>query len=111
MREGGRGEVGGIQFGEGFLCIYVSGLSVYGFIRPLNVYCTDSSITKPAATTAFCDASKQLLIHRPPFVLTLHLKRFSQQGRRVKKNGKHISFPFLLDIRPFCTDQCDVCPS
>ena len=35
----------------------------------------------------FTDATKQLLIKTLPSVLTLHLKRFLQEGRRLRKNG------------------------
>ncbi len=57
---------------------------------------------------AFCDATKQILIQTPPQVLTLHLKRFSHQGRKLKKNNRHIAFPAQLDLRPFCTQHCQV---
>lgn len=57
---------------------------------------------------AFCDATKQLLIQRPPRVLTLHLKRFTHHGKSLKKNNRHISFPPLLDMMPFCTEECKV---
>ena len=57
----------------------------------------------------FSEATKQLLIESPPLVLNLHLKRFLQSGRHLRKNNKHISFPTLLDMRPFCTAKCQVC--
>ena len=57
---------------------------------------------------AFCNATKQMLIQVPPKVLTLHLKRFSHQGKKLQKNNKHISFPPLLDVMPFCTKNCQV---
>jgi len=57
----------------------------------------------------FSEATKQLLIESPPLVLNLHLKRFLQLGRHLRKNNKHISFPTLLDMRPFCTAKCQVC--
>ncbi|XP_053659042.1 ubiquitin carboxyl-terminal hydrolase 45 [Anopheles marshallii] len=49
------------------------------------------------------NATKQLLISQPPAVLILHLKRFQVGLRSVfKKLNKLVSFPFVLDIAPFC---------
>ena len=56
----------------------------------------------------FRDATKQLLIRSLPPVLTLHMKRFLQDGRRLRKNGCHIDFPNLLDMAPFCDHNCKV---
>ena len=55
-----------------------------------------------------CEAVKQMLVERLPLVLNLHLKRFVQAGRSLRKNGKHISFPPLLDMVPFCRPECKV---
>lgn len=51
----------------------------------------------------YTNATKQLLISSPPAVLILHLKRF-QVGPRCmfRKITKHVAFPFVLDIAPFC---------
>ncbi|XP_053678305.1 ubiquitin carboxyl-terminal hydrolase 45 [Anopheles nili] len=49
------------------------------------------------------NATKQFLISQPPAVLILHLKRFQVGLRGVfKKLNKLVSFPFVLDIAPFC---------
>ena len=56
----------------------------------------------------FRDAMKQLLIETLPPVLTLHLKRFLQEGRRLRKNGHHVEFPDVLDMAPFCVPECKV---
>ena len=56
----------------------------------------------------FTDATKQLLIKSLPPVLTLHLKRFLQEGRRLRKNGRPIAFPALLDMAPYCVADCKV---
>uniref|UniRef100_A0A8W7PSV7 Ubiquitin carboxyl-terminal hydrolase n=1 Tax=Anopheles coluzzii TaxID=1518534 RepID=A0A8W7PSV7_ANOCL len=49
------------------------------------------------------NATKQFLISQPPAVLILHLKRFQVGLRSVfKKLNKLVSFPFVLDIAPFC---------
>jgi hypothetical protein len=55
----------------------------------------------------FRDATKQLLIKSLPPVLTLHMKRFLQDGRRLRKNGRHIDFPEILDVAPFCIPDCE----
>lgn len=62
----------------------------------------EESPKEKKTSTVFCDATKQLLIERPPLVLTLHMKRFLQHGRRLRKNNRHVSFSPLLDIAPFC---------
>ncbi|EDQ92397.1 uncharacterized protein MONBRDRAFT_22039 [Monosiga brevicollis MX1] len=54
------------------------------------------------------EASKQLLIELPPTVLTLHLKRFEQHGTRLSKSSRHVSFPLVLDIAPFCSTECSM---
>ena len=63
---------------------------------------------KELASVVFSDAKKQFLIESLPPILTLNLKRFVQHGRRLLKNSRHISFPTILDVAPFCTDTCKV---
>lgn len=49
------------------------------------------------------NATKQFLISSPPAVLILHLKRFQMGARFMfRKLTRHVTFPFLLDIAPFC---------
>ncbi|CAB3992006.1 ubiquitin carboxyl-terminal hydrolase 16-like [Paramuricea clavata] len=50
----------------------------------------------------YTEAVKQLLINEAPPIFTLHLKRFHQVGYSLKKIPKHVDFPLLLDIAPFC---------
>uniref|UniRef100_A0A3Q3GTU1 Ubiquitin carboxyl-terminal hydrolase n=1 Tax=Labrus bergylta TaxID=56723 RepID=A0A3Q3GTU1_9LABR len=50
----------------------------------------------------YTDALKQMLISSPPPVLTLHLKRFQQNGYSICKVNRHVEFPFILDLAPFC---------
>ncbi|OQR75053.1 ubiquitin carboxyl-terminal hydrolase 16-like [Tropilaelaps mercedesae] len=57
------------------------------------------------------DAKMQLLILIPPAVLTLHLKRFMQEGFRLKKNGVRVSYPKILDMAPYCSKACINIPS
>ena len=61
---------------------------------------TSDSQEEEEEELVFCDATKQLLVRHLPPVLTLHLKRFLQEGRRLRKNGCHIEFPDLLDMAP-----------
>eukprot|EP00002_Diphylleia_rotans_P020287 TRINITY_DN3940_c0_g1_i1.p1 TRINITY_DN3940_c0_g1~~TRINITY_DN3940_c0_g1_i1.p1 ORF type:complete len:346 (+),score=89.31 TRINITY_DN3940_c0_g1_i1:1339-2376(+) len=51
------------------------------------------------------DALKQYLFEKTPPVLVLHLKRFMQNGRNIKKNNKEVPFPLDLDISPFLTED------
>lgn len=53
--------------------------------------------------TVYSAASKQLLIFAPPAILTLHLKRFTQNGFALRKAQKHVEFPLQLDLGPFCS--------
>ncbi|XP_069046289.1 ubiquitin carboxyl-terminal hydrolase 16 isoform X2 [Lepisosteus oculatus] len=58
----------------------------------------------------YTDALKQMLISLPPPVLTLHLKRFQQVGYSVCKVNRHVIFPQVLDLAPFCTTNCKNVP-
>lgn len=54
----------------------------------------------------YTDALKQMLISSPPPVLTLHLKRFQQNGYSICKVNRHVQFPLILDLSPFCGVKC-----
>ncbi|KAM6223494.1 ubiquitin carboxyl-terminal hydrolase 16 [Rhynchocyon petersi] len=54
----------------------------------------------------YTNAKKQMLISLAPPVLTLHLKRFQQAGFTLRKINRHIKFPEILDLAPFCTLKC-----
>uniref|UniRef100_A0A8C6RS08 ubiquitinyl hydrolase 1 n=1 Tax=Nannospalax galili TaxID=1026970 RepID=A0A8C6RS08_NANGA len=56
----------------------------------------------------YTNAKKQMLISLAPPVLTLHLKRFQQAGFNLRKINRHIKFPEILDLAPFCTLKCKV---
>nr|XP_019559760.2 ubiquitin carboxyl-terminal hydrolase 16 [Aedes albopictus] len=58
------------------------------------------------------NATKQFLISSPPAVLILHLKRF-QVGPRgmLRKITKPVTFPFVLDIAPFCGSKVKTLPN
>ncbi|XP_043921057.1 ubiquitin carboxyl-terminal hydrolase 45 isoform X2 [Protopterus annectens] len=54
----------------------------------------------------YTNARKQLLISSVPPVLVLHLKRFHQAGLSLRKVNKHVDFPLILDLAPFCSLSC-----
>ncbi|ETE73489.1 Ubiquitin carboxyl-terminal hydrolase 16, partial [Ophiophagus hannah] len=54
----------------------------------------------------YTNAKKQMLISLAPPILTLHLKRFQQAGYNLQKVNKHIMFPEVMDLAPFCSIKC-----
>lgn len=56
--------------------------------------------------TVYTNATKRFLVSSPPAVLILHLKRF-QIGPRCmfRKMTKHVNFPTILDLAPFCSTK------
>lgn len=53
------------------------------------------------------DTIKRILIDRVPPILTIHLKRFSQDARgRLTKLGGHVNFQEILDLRPYMDSRC-----
>lgn len=73
--------------------------------------CTEK-INGKDGKTINTNATKQFLISSPPAVLILHLKRF-QVGPRCmfRKLSKHVTFPFVLDIAPFCGSKVKKLPN
>ncbi|KAF4374590.1 hypothetical protein G4B88_004842 [Cannabis sativa] len=56
------------------------------------------------------DATKRVLINKVPPILTIHLKRFSQDARgRLSKLNGHVTFKEIIDLKPYmdasCTDE------
>jgi ubiquitin carboxyl-terminal hydrolase 22/27/51 len=54
-----------------------------------------------------CESVKQLSMKRLPAVICFHLKRF-EQGPTLKNSHKidtHVSFPDVLDMAPYVTDE------
>ena len=49
---------------------------------------------------------KQLLIHKLPQVLILHLKRFTIGAYTVTKNKARVTFPPVLDMAPYSSNLC-----
>uniref|UniRef100_A0A4W6E0X3 Ubiquitin carboxyl-terminal hydrolase n=1 Tax=Lates calcarifer TaxID=8187 RepID=A0A4W6E0X3_LATCA len=76
----------------------------------LCVTCTKRQGNKDKAggskKNIYTDALKQMLISSPPPVLTLHLKRFQQNGYSICKVNRHVQFPLVLDLAPFCAVKC-----
>ncbi|XP_056422147.1 ubiquitin carboxyl-terminal hydrolase 45 isoform X2 [Hyla sarda] len=56
--------------------------------------------------SVYTNARKQLLISSVPANLILHLKRFCQNGLTLRKINRHVDFPFILDLAPFCSVTC-----
>ncbi|KAF6116903.1 ubiquitin specific peptidase 45 [Phyllostomus discolor] len=54
----------------------------------------------------YTNARKQLLISSVPVILILHLKRFHQAGLSLRKVNRHVDFPLILDLAPFCSATC-----
>ncbi|KZV24718.1 ubiquitin carboxyl-terminal hydrolase 2-like [Dorcoceras hygrometricum] len=53
------------------------------------------------------DATKSILISRAPSVLTIHLKRFSQDARgRLSKLNGHVNFRDTIDLNPYLNTSC-----
>lgn len=59
-----------------------------------------------------CDGCKKqakrvrsLQISSAPEVLTVQLKRFSNQGRAMNKNSRYVSTPEVLDLAPWAVDK------
>ncbi|XP_068611086.1 ubiquitin carboxyl-terminal hydrolase 44 [Brachionichthys hirsutus] len=72
-----------------------------------NIYACDHCNSARRRTTSKSvlktEAQKQLMIHKLPQVLRLHLKRFRWSGRNHReKIGIHVSFDQLLDMEPYC---------
>ncbi|XP_073138486.1 ubiquitin carboxyl-terminal hydrolase 2 [Henckelia pumila] len=53
------------------------------------------------------DATKSILISKAPSVLTIHLKRFSQDARgRLSKLNGHVNFRETIDLNPYMKPRC-----
>ncbi|XP_059317764.1 ubiquitin carboxyl-terminal hydrolase 2-like [Lycium ferocissimum] len=53
------------------------------------------------------DATKRILIDKVPPILTIHLKRFSQDARgRLSKLSGHVNFRDIVDLKPYADTRC-----
>ncbi|KAM4771041.1 ubiquitin carboxyl-terminal hydrolase 45 [Rhinophrynus dorsalis] len=62
--------------------------------------------TEQKQESVYTSARKQLLISAAPANLILHLKRFYQNGLTLRKINRHVDFPLILDLAPFCSALC-----
>ena len=75
----------------------------------LDKFCFHA-VTSVDYESALCRVSKQIMIHQLPPVLILHMKRFEIGDNEVIKDNRHITFPEILDMAPYCTTTCiEVC--
>ncbi|KAM3872922.1 ubiquitin carboxyl-terminal hydrolase 45 isoform 2-T2 [Diretmus argenteus] len=65
-----------------------------------------SSSADKKTDKVYTSARKQILISSLPPVITLHLKRFHQAGMNLRKVNRHVDFPLILDLAPFCSATC-----
>uniref|UniRef100_A0A674E7E1 Ubiquitin carboxyl-terminal hydrolase n=1 Tax=Salmo trutta TaxID=8032 RepID=A0A674E7E1_SALTR len=63
-------------------------------------------LTEKKSEKVYTSARKQMLISSLPPVVTLHLKRFHQAGMNLRKVNRHVNFPLILDLAPFCSASC-----
>ncbi|XP_019393342.1 PREDICTED: ubiquitin carboxyl-terminal hydrolase 45 isoform X6 [Crocodylus porosus] len=69
-------------------------------------YQKKTNSTEKKMEGVYTNARKQLLISAVPAVLVLHLKRFHQAGLSLRKVNRHVDFPLVLDLAPFCSVSC-----
>ncbi|XP_040095058.1 ubiquitin carboxyl-terminal hydrolase 45 isoform X2 [Oryx dammah] len=69
-------------------------------------YQKETTSAEKKAERVYTNARKQLLISAVPAILILHLKRFHQAGLSLRKVNRHVDFPLMLDLAPFCSATC-----
>ncbi|XP_014737571.1 PREDICTED: ubiquitin carboxyl-terminal hydrolase 16 isoform X3 [Sturnus vulgaris] len=69
-------------------------------------HCGPKNNIKSEKKYVYTNAKKQMLISLAPPILTLHLKRFQHAGFNLQKVNRHIKFPEVIDLAPFCTAKC-----
>ncbi len=74
----------------------------------LTLFTEASTKKKAKRKPVYTEAVKQLLINQASPILTLHLKRFHQVGYSLRKIAKHVDFPLVLNLAPFCHKSCKV---
>ncbi|XP_055598388.1 ubiquitin carboxyl-terminal hydrolase 16 [Uranotaenia lowii] len=79
-----------------------------------NKVCCDNCterINGKDGKSVYTNATKQFLISSPPAILIIHLKRFQVGPRGIlRKITKAVTFPFVLDIAPFCVSGVEHLP-
>lgn len=43
-----------------------------------------------------------MMVYIPPRILTLHLNRFMQTTKGIRKIGQHVTFPSEFNLGPYC---------
>ncbi|XP_036976980.1 ubiquitin carboxyl-terminal hydrolase 44 [Acanthopagrus latus] len=81
-----------------------------------NIYACDHCNSARRRTSSksvlLTEAQKQLMVHKLPQVLRLHLKRFRWSGRNHReKIGVHVSFDQILNMEPYCCREPFSTPS
>ncbi|XP_058516503.1 ubiquitin carboxyl-terminal hydrolase 45 isoform X2 [Ochotona princeps] len=71
-----------------------------------QLYPKEISSAEQKTQGVYTNARKQLLISAVPPILILHLKRFYQAGLSLRKVNRHVDFPLVLDLAPFCSATC-----
>ncbi|KAM4905474.1 ubiquitin carboxyl-terminal hydrolase 16 isoform 2-T3 [Sylvia borin] len=69
-------------------------------------HCGPKNNIKSEKKYVYTNAKKQMLVSLAPPILTLHLKRFQHAGFNLQKVNRHIKFPEVIDLAPFCTAKC-----
>ncbi|XP_074943438.1 ubiquitin carboxyl-terminal hydrolase 45 isoform X4 [Phalacrocorax aristotelis] len=72
----------------------------------MQKYQKKTNSTEKKMEGIYTNARKQLLISSVPAILILHLKRFHQAGLSLRKVNRHVDFPLVLDLAPFCSASC-----
>ena len=85
-------------------CPYHIAVGVFGVVPLVKLYLY--IVEKPK--TVYTNARKQLIIYSPPAILTLHLKRFQQNGYSYSKVNRHVEFTINLDLAPYCSSLSQV---
>uniref|UniRef100_A0A7N0UTL1 Ubiquitin carboxyl-terminal hydrolase n=1 Tax=Kalanchoe fedtschenkoi TaxID=63787 RepID=A0A7N0UTL1_KALFE len=62
----------------------------------------ENEVKESSSSKLTRNATKRLLIEKAPPILTIHLKRFSQDARgRLSKLNGHVAFRETIDLRPY----------
>lgn len=93
---------------------------LYGFTN-VELMCGNNKVGCDSCTNIFngkngktinTNATKQFLVSSPPAVMILHLKRFQVGPRYMfRKLSKHVGFPLILDVAPFCATNVKNLPN
>ncbi|GJX73718.1 ubiquitin carboxyl-terminal hydrolase 2-like protein [Tanacetum coccineum] len=75
--------------------------------NPVEKNGVDKSGVDSSKVKVIRDASKRILINKVPPILTIHLKRLSQDARgRLSKLNGHVDFKEVMDLKPYMDPSC-----